>query len=108
MTSHVGNTVDSMYPQATATVWAHLEAMFLVVSKEPEHEKDAIYESMYQDYMMVLCGQQVDGLMPKWERTMRGAVADEVVKTDRLFQILLDKESLDVILGKTDGKANVK
>lgn len=100
MISHVGSMVDKMYPDATATVWTHLEAMFKEVSRELESEKDAIYESMYTDYMNVLCGAQIDGLMPKWERTMRGAVADEVAQTDRLFQRLLDGESCDAILGK--------
>jgi hypothetical protein len=96
MCSHVGNMVNTMYPQATSTVWAHLEAMFLEVSKELEQEKDAIYESMYTDYMNVLCGTQIDGMMPKWERMMRRAIAEEVGKTDELFQKLLDGETEEV------------
>jgi hypothetical protein len=102
MCSHVSNMVNTMYPQATSTVWAHLEAMFLEVSKQLEQEKDAIYDSMYTDYMNVLCGTQIDGMMPKWERMMRGAIAEEVDKTDELFQKLLDGETPDVILGKID------
>lgn len=65
MCSHVNTIVDTMYPQATGTVWAHLEAMFLEVSKELEKEKDEIYESMYKDHMSVLCGTHIDGMMPK-------------------------------------------
>lgn len=101
MTSHVDSMVEKMYPDATATVWKHLEAMFKDVSEELEEEKDAIYDSMYQDYMNVLCGTQIDEMMPKWERTMRGSIAEEVAKTDALFQKLLDGESRDAILGKT-------
>ncbi|KAE9965164.1 hypothetical protein BLS_007810 [Venturia inaequalis] len=100
MTSHVEGMVQKMYPAATATVWGHLEAMFKAVSEELEEEKDAIYNSMYQDYMNVLCGAQIDEMMPKWERTMRGSIAEEVAKTDILFKRLLDGESRDVILGK--------
>lgn len=101
MTTHVESMVKKMYPAATATVWKHLEAMFKVVSEELEEEKDAIYNSMYQDYMNVLCGTHIDEMMPKWERTMRASIAEEVAKTDILFKRLLDGESRDAILGKT-------
>ncbi|TID24181.1 hypothetical protein E6O75_ATG02546 [Venturia nashicola] len=100
MTSHVSSMVDKMYPDATATVWARLEAMLKEASSELENEKDIIYESMYQDYMNVLCGTHIDGMMPKWERTMRGSIADEVAQTDKLFQSLLDGENLDAILSR--------
>ncbi|QDS73746.1 hypothetical protein FKW77_004922 [Venturia effusa] len=103
MTSHVSSVAGKMYQDALDTVWAHLEAMLKQASNELESEKDAIYESMYQDYMNVLCGTQIDGMMPKWERTMRGAVADEVAQTDKLFQRLLVGESCDIILGRDVG-----
>ena len=97
MISHVNNMVHTMYPEATKTVWTRLETMFLEVSKELEREKDAIYDSMYKDYMNVLCGTQIDGMMPKRERMMRGAVAEELGKADELFQKLLDGVPLDKI-----------
>jgi hypothetical protein len=102
MLLHVETAVHTMYPQATGTVWGHLESMFFEVSRELEKEKEQIFQDMYKDYINVLCGTQVTGTLNKEQRMMRGEIAEEVRKTYELFQRLLNGESLEDLTGKDD------
>ncbi|KAI1132388.1 hypothetical protein F5Y10DRAFT_231071 [Nemania abortiva] len=97
MINHVDTTRHSMFRQATEVVKGQLETMCRSVMHDIAESIQAVFDTIYMDYMRTLVGAEVDRSrkIPIEERDMRNRVNKILLSCDKMFAPALGESAFE-------------